>query len=279
MMSKTWPVTPIQDGRDAPSMLRLHDLEVVYQEVIRALHGVSIDVPTGSVVALLGPNGAGKTTVMRAVGGLLGFHRGRVSNGSVEFDGHDITKASAASLVRLGLGQALEGRRIHAGLSVIDNIRVGAQGKASAEAVEEVMSLFPVLLERRNQAGGLLSGGEQQMLAMARALIGRPSLLLLDEPSLGLAPRIVDQVAQLIVRINQERGTTVLVVEQNASVALDIADYVYILENGRIAVSAPAAELRANDEIVQFYLGAPTDDPEGQQAPTRLRPGRRILTP
>jgi branched-chain amino acid transport system ATP-binding protein len=266
-----------QPSRKEHVVLQLHDIDVVYQEVIRALHGVSIEVRSGTVVALLGPNGAGKTTVLRAIGGLLSFHRGRIANGSVQFRGKDVTRSSPASIVHMGLGQALEGRRIFSGLSVIDNIRVGAQGKATAAAVEEVMALFPVLAERRHQAGGLLSGGEQQMLAMARALIGQPSLLLLDEPSLGLAPLIVDQVAELIVRINRERGTTVLVVEQNAAVALDIADHVYIMENGRIAVSAPTSEIRGNDDIVDHYLGTPRNDRTLDSQHRRLRPGRRII--
>lgn len=243
-----------QDLDESPLLL-VEDLDIVYQDVIDAVRSVSLQVHRGSVVTLLGPNGAGKTTTLRAITGLLPFHQGRVVNGSIHFDGRNITNTSASTLVRAGIAQALEGRRIFPGLTVRENIRVGAQGKLRDEALNRVLGLFPVLAERRDQRGGYLSGGEQQMLAMARALVAEPRLLVLDEPSLGLAPKIVDQVAELIVRINDE-GTTVLVVEQNATVALEIADYVYILESGRLVVAGSTEELRAEADIARYYLGA-----------------------
>jgi branched-chain amino acid transport system ATP-binding protein len=175
------------------------------------------------------------------------------------------------------MAQALEGRRIFGSLTVLENIRVGAQGKVRSEDFERVLALFPILAERRNQHGGLLSGGEQQMLAMARALVSNPALLVLDEPSLGLAPKIVDQVAELIVRINEE-GTTVLVVEQNASVALDISDHVYIIENGRVVVASTSAELREQEDVARYYLGATAEHQEVSYADVnRHRRGRRIV--
>ena len=235
-------------------LLETRGLEVVYQDVISALRGVSISVKAGSIVALLGPNGAGKTTTLRAITGLLGFHRGKIQKGSVHFDGSDTSNASAPSLVSRGMTQVLEGRRIFPSLTVEENIRVGAGGRLRSEDMDRVIQLFPVLVMRRNALGGYLSGGEQQMLAMARALIANPRLLVLDEPSLGLAPKLVDEVAELIVRINK-LDTTVLLVEQNAAVALDISQHGYVLENGRIVMDAPSEELRRNEDIIEFYLG------------------------
>ncbi|MCZ7526671.1 MAG: ABC transporter ATP-binding protein [Acidimicrobiia bacterium] len=235
-------------------MLETRGLEVVYQDVIQALRGVSIQVPHGAIVAMLGPNGAGKTTTLRAVTGLLDFHKGRIAKGSVHFDGEDVSTASAARLVSGGIAQVLEGRRIFPTLTVDENLKVGTGGRRRPDALEKVWDLFPVLAERRQQPGGYLSGGEQQMLAMARALVSDPRLLVLDEPSLGLAPKLVDVVADLITRIN-ELGTTVLLVEQNAAVALDISHHGYVVENGRIVMDAPSAELRRNEDILEFYLG------------------------
>jgi branched-chain amino acid transport system ATP-binding protein len=258
-------------------LLELADVDVVYQEVIRALRGVSLRVAPGSIVALLGPNGAGKSTTLRAITGLLPFHKGRVARGKIRFAGEHVTGAKASTLVRRGIAQALEGRRIFAGLTVTENIRLGAQGRATGDAMERMLGLFPVLAERRNQVGGLLSGGEQQMLAMARALVSDPRLLVLDEPSLGLAPKVVDQVAELIVRINAE-GTTVLVVEQNASVALDIAHHGYVLESGRVVLDGPTHALRADEEILSYYLGAAREEKDELTYAdvTRHRRHRRI---
>jgi branched-chain amino acid transport system ATP-binding protein len=245
--------TTDRPSREEP-ILEATGLEVVYQDVIQALRSVSISVPAGEIVTLLGPNGAGKTTMLRAITGLLGFHRGNIVKGQIRFDGRDVTKEDASTLVGWGIAQVLEGRRIFPTLTVEENIRVGAVGKPRPEALDRVMTLFPVLDERRRQLGGFLSGGEQQMLAMARALVAEPRLLIMDEPSLGLAPKLVDQISDLIVEINQA-GTSVLLVEQNAVVALEIAHHGYMLENGRIVLDGPSEELRRNADILEFYLG------------------------
>ncbi len=238
----------------AASLLETVGLEVVYQDVIQALQGVSLAVPHGGIVALLGPNGAGKTLLLRAVTGLLDFHDGDITGGSIMFDGADVTGASAPRLVAAGIAQVLEGRRIFPSLTVEENLAAGALGRPKPQNVARVMELFPVLAERRRARGGYLSGGEQQMLAMGRALMSEPALLVLDEPSLGLAPKLVDQMSELVVAINRA-GTTVLLVEQNAAIALDIADYGYVLENGRVVLDGTSDTLRRNDDIIEFYLG------------------------
>jgi branched-chain amino acid transport system ATP-binding protein len=239
-------------------ILRVGNVEVVYNDVILVLRGVSLSVPTGSVVALLGANGAGKTTLLRAVSGLLKIHRGVVTKGQVFLDGHDVTHLDAASIVRRGVSQVMEGRRIFAELTVDENLRAGAftrRDKSEMKAsFERVMSLFPVLAQRRRSTAGYLSGGEQQMLAIARSLMASPRLLMLDEPSLGLAPRIVEQISGIIRDINAQ-GTSVLLVEQNATMALGIADYGYVLEHGRVVKDGPADELLADKDIQEFYLG------------------------
>lgn len=243
----------------ADGVLSIQNLEVVYSDVILAVRGVSLDVPTGSIVALLGANGAGKTTVLRAISGLLGTHRGRITKGSIMLSGADITSRSTASVVGHGLAQVMEGRRIFPDLTVQENLRAGAlvhrPGRDALEAAyESVLSLFPVLKDRWDGSAGYLSGGEQQMLAIGQALMSKPRLLLLDEPSLGLAPRIIDQIRDVISDINRE-GTGVLLIEQNAQMALSIADHAYILENGKVAKAGPAAELRDDKDIQEFYLG------------------------
>jgi len=245
---------PVTGAPEEGLILEVNGLEVVYQEVIQALRGVSIAVPRGKIVTLLGPNGAGKTTMLRAITGLLGFHRGNVVKGRIRMDGQDVANVDASTLVGRGIAQVFEGRRIIPTLTVEENIRLGAAGTPRQEAVDQVMALFPALAGRRRQLGGFLSGGEQQMLAMARALVAEPSLLVMDEPSLGLAPRLVDQVSDLIVEINQA-GTSVLLVEQNAAIALEIADYGYMLEEGRIVLDGRSEELRRNADILEFYLG------------------------
>jgi branched-chain amino acid transport system ATP-binding protein len=238
--------------------LAVANLEVVYNDVVLVLRGVSLAVPTGKIVALLGANGAGKTTLLRAVTGLLDIHRGRITKGSVELDGRDITKAEASHIVRSGLSQVMEGRRIFAELSVDENLKTGAFTRRDRAAVsasyDRVMDLFPVLQPRRRDTAGYLSGGEQQMLAIGRALMAEPKLLLLDEPSLGLAPLVVEQIREIIVQVN-EQGTSVLLVEQNATMALSIADEGYVLEHGRVVRDGPGPELLADKDIREFYLG------------------------
>jgi branched-chain amino acid transport system ATP-binding protein len=244
----------VEGEPDARLLLDTLGLEVVYQDVIQALHGVSLRLPRGEIIAILGPNGAGKTTFLRAVTGLLDFHKGEILGGSVHFDGVDVTDRSAADLVGRGVSQVLEGRRIFPTLSVEENIAVGAQGKPKPAAVQQVLDLFPVLADRRRQPGGYLSGGEQQMLAMARALVSEPKLLVLDEPSLGLAPKLVDQVFDIIRQINKA-GTSILLVEQNAAVALDVASHAYVMESGRVVLDGTSEEVLGNADILEFYLG------------------------
>jgi len=246
------------DEATAPAILSVDRIEVAYDDVVLALRGVSLVVPTGAVVALLGANGAGKTTVLRAVSGLLGIHRGTITKGTVALDGRAVTGADPASLVRRGMAQVMEGRRIFAELTVEENLRAGAftvRGKlARAEAHQRVMDLFPLLASRRRQVAGYLSGGEQQMVAIGRALMQSPRLLLLDEPSLGLAPLVVEQIAGIVRTVNGE-GTSVLLVEQHATMALSVAHHGYVLENGTVVKQGPADQLSADRDIQEFYLG------------------------
>ncbi|MEV0995091.1 ABC transporter ATP-binding protein [Nonomuraea sp. NPDC050202] len=235
-------------------MLEVRNLEVVYDDVMLVLRGVSIRVPPGSVVALLGANGAGKTTLLRALSGLLGVHDGEITKGEVTLEGEPIHELRPAQIVRRGVSQVMEGRRILAELTVEENLKVG--GHTAAEShLDRVYGLFPVLRERRRSVSGYLSGGEQQMLAVGRALMAGPKYLLLDEPSLGLAPSLVGQVRDLIVEINRQ-GTTVLLVEQNATMALSIASHGYVMETGKIVMDKPSRELLADEDIKEFYLGA-----------------------
>jgi branched-chain amino acid transport system ATP-binding protein len=239
-------------------ILAVRNLEFVYSDVILVLRGVSLDVPTGSIVALLGANGAGKTTLLRSLSGLLSVHNGEVTKGSVEVEGTRLKKLDPAALVRLGISQVMEGRRIFPELTVDDNLRAGSftrRDRAEVKAnYDRVMELFPVLGARRKATAGYLSGGEQQMLAMGRALMASPRVLLLDEPSLGLAPKIVEQIRDIVVEINGG-GTSVLLVEQNATMALSIATYGYVMENGKIVKDGPADALRDDRDIQEFYLG------------------------
>jgi branched-chain amino acid transport system ATP-binding protein len=245
-------------GGDSGRILAVRNLEVVYGAAIQVLRGVSLEVPSGKIIALLGANGAGKTTLLRAVSGLLRFHRGSITRGTVEFDDQRIDRLDAAEIVRKGMAQVMEGRRIFAELTVDENLRAGAFTRRDRAGVKEsydkVLQLFPVLAERRRQTAGYLSGGEQQMCAMGRALMASPRLMLLDEPSLGLAPLIVQQIRDLIAEINKE-GTSVLLVEQNATMALSIADHGYVLENGRTVKDGPGQALLADSDIQEFYLG------------------------
>ena len=246
-------MTPGQDP-----ILRVRNLEVVYSDVILVLRGVSLEVGTGSIVALLGANGAGKTTLLRALSGLLVVHRGEITKGSIEVGGKSIARLDPANIVRLGVSQVMEGRRIFPELTVDENLRAGGFSRRDRSELkasyERVMGLFPVLAERRGSTAGYLSGGEQQMLAIGRALMASPTLLLLDEPSLGLAPLIVEQIRKIIVDINSQ-GTSVLLVEQNATMALSIAEHGYVMENGKIVKDGPGEELLNDQDIQEFYLG------------------------
>ena len=247
---------------DEPA-LKVENLEVVYNDVVLVLRGVSLHVPRGGIVALLGANGAGKTTLLRAVSGLLDLHRAEVTKGTVHLDGRDVTRLEAAARVNRGLAQVMEGRRIFSSLTVEENLRSGgvvvSRRQNSGENLERMMEMFPVLAKRRRDTAGYLSGGEQQMLAIGRALMSDPQLLLLDEPSLGLAPRIVEQIRDVIVEVNQA-GTAVMLVEQNAAMALSIADHGYVMEHGRIVREGPSQSLLSDRDIAEFYLGGGADD-------------------
>ena len=247
-------------------MLDIANLEVVYNDVILVLRGVSLSVPDGEIVALLGGNGAGKTTTLRAISGLLDVHDGKVTKGSVTFAGERIDGLDAAEIVRRGIKLVLEGRRIFAEMTVEENLTAGGYTNrdrvAVATAHDRVMTLFPRLAERRKQVAGYLSGGEQQMLAIARALMTDPQLLILDEPSLGLAPLLVQQIREIIVDINKQ-GTSVLLIEQNAAMALSIATTGYIMETGKVVMDGPAAKLLKDEDVKEFYLGLHGDGDGG----------------
>jgi branched-chain amino acid transport system ATP-binding protein len=239
-------------------VLAVRNLEVVYDDVALVLRGVSLEVARGRIVALLGANGAGKTTLLRAVTGLLPVHRGKVTKGTVEIEGRAATGRDPAEIVRRGVAQVMEGRRIFAELTVEENLRTGAFTRRSKQGVrdsrERVLELFPRLGERLGATAGYLSGGEQQMLAIGRALMADPKVLLLDEPSLGLAPKLVEGLRDIVAELNRQ-GTSVLLVEQNASMALAIADRGYVLETGRVVKDGAAADLLADQDIREFYLG------------------------
>ncbi len=283
-------------GSDAP-LLRVRDLHVSYAGALRALHGVSLDVARDGVVAVLGANGAGKSTLLRTISATLRFAGGRVDSGSVELLAHSSPQASLgsagrrldrmdpAAVVRAGVVQVPEGRQVFADLTVEENLRAGGLATPPGSrrpAREQVLELFPLLRERASQRAGLLSGGEQQMLAIGRALMASPRLLLLDEPSLGLAPRMVAHIGEVIAEIHR-RGTAVVLVEQNAAMALALADVAYVLEVGRVTLHGPAARLAATDEVRDRYLGiggrtstAPTDRPSPGEGPELVVEGLSV---
>ncbi len=240
------------------SLLAVEELTVTYGGAVLAVEGVSVEVPEGGSVGLLGANGAGKTTLLRAITGLLRYHNGQVVSGAIRFDGRDITGADTASLVAAGIAQVLEGRRVFRDLTVAENLRAGAfsarQRARESEVREQVFTLFPVLRERIGQHAGFLSGGEQQMLAIARALMAQPRMLLLDEPSLGLAPLVVQQIGDTLRQINGE-GVALLLVDQSTALALKVTRYGYLLENGRIRHAADTATLLADEKVRASYLG------------------------
>jgi branched-chain amino acid transport system ATP-binding protein len=239
-------------------MLTVENLEVVYNDVVLVLRGISLEVGDGQIVALLGANGAGKTTTMRAVTGLLDVHEGDVTKGSVQFNGEDVTHVDPSARVKRGISQVMEGRRIFAELTVDENLTAGAYTNRDSKNVkqqyERVMTLFPRLAERRKSIAGYMSGGEQQMLAIGRALMQDPKLLIMDEPSLGLAPKLVQQIKEIIVDINQQ-GTSVLLIEQNANMALSIAHHGYIMETGKMVMDGDPEKLLKDEDVQEFYLG------------------------
>jgi branched-chain amino acid transport system ATP-binding protein len=256
-------------------VLEVRDLAVTYGGVVEALRGVSLSVAEGAVVALLGSNGAGKTTLLRTLSGTLRLHRGRVERGEVIYRGESLKGRDPARCVSSGLVQVPEGRRIFTRLTVEENLKAGGlaipgRGERSAD-FERIYEMFPVLADRRSQRAGLLSGGEQQMLAMGRGLMARPRLLLLDEPSLGLAPRIIGQIGEVIREINRQ-GTAVLLVEQNATMALGVADTAFVLDVGKVSLSGSAAELSESDAVQRLYLGHGAEETSRRpQAATNTR--------
>lgn len=242
-----------------PPILTMNSVEVLYDNVILAIKGVSLSVPRGGMVALLGSNGAGKSTTLKAISGLLGAERGKVSRGEIRFDGQRLADVPPQERVAMGICHVIEGRRVFEHLDADENLEAAAPMTMSTaemkREMERIYGYFPRLAERRRTEAGYLSGGEQQMLAIGRALMTRPRLLMLDEPSLGLAPFLVAEIFEIISRINREQGLSVLLVEQNALAALEIAGEGYLIENGRIVMHDSAAALKANSDIQEFYLG------------------------
>jgi branched-chain amino acid transport system ATP-binding protein len=238
--------------------LAINNLEVVYHHSVQALRGLSIEVPSGQIVALLGSNGAGKTTTLKAASGILPLENGRVASGSIDFYGEHIASWGPHRLARHGMAHVREGRHVFEDLTLDENLtaaRSALTGRRQSAGTEIVFEYFPALKERRRSLAGYLSGGEQQMLAIGRALIGQPRLMLLDEPSLGLAPLVVQSIFAIIARINREQGTAMLLVEQNARIALSVASYGYIMENGRVVINGPSSTLLADPDVQRFYLG------------------------
>jgi len=240
-------------------MLRLNNIEVIYHNVILVLKGVSLEVSPGKIVSLLGGNGAGKTTTLKAISGLLKTEVGEVTDGSIEFEEGRIDKKNPEEIVRLGIVQVMEGRRLFDHLTVEENLRASAYVTGNGAKLKQDLSLvyeyFPRLQALRHNVAGYLSGGEQQMLVIGSALMIHPKLVLLDEPSLGLSPKLVKEIFEIVKRINSEEKTSMLLVEQNVKAALSIADYGYVMENGRVVLDGPADKLRDNEDIKEFYLG------------------------
>ena len=244
--------------------LEVKDLEVVYQGVIQALTSLSLTVQEGAIVTLLGANGAGKTTTLKAISGFLPLENGRVTRGSITIGGQDLLRLAPHQIVRRGIFQVREGRHVFSEMTVEENLVAAtfAQRKPRSrkEAFDEVYNYFPILSQRRGQAAGYLSGGEQQMLAIGRALVADPEMILLDEPSLGLAPLIVKEIFEIIARINREKGVSMLLVEQNAVIALKYASYGYVIESGRTVLEGSTEKLSADQDIQKFYLGVDTHE-------------------
>jgi len=240
-------------------ILKINNIEVKYHEVILVLKGVSIEVPKRSIVALLGANGAGKSTTLKAISGLLKHENGEVTDGSIEFMGERIDRLSAEKIAKMGIVQVIEGRRVFEHLTVEQNLKVGAHlrrdGRSIKEGLEMVYNYFPRLREKRNEIAGFVSGGEQQMTVVGRALMTNPKLILLDEPSMGLAPLLIHEIFNIITRLNREENISILLVEQNAKLALNVAPHAYVMENGRIVMDDTAERLRENPDIKDFYLG------------------------
>ena len=265
------------DGQAGETLLEVNNIEVIYNHVILVLKGVSLSVPKGGITALLGGNGAGKTTTLKAISNLLRSERGDVTKGSILYQGVRIQDLTPADLVARGVVQVMEGRHCFEHLTVEENLLTGAYtrrdgAKATADDLEMVYEYFPRLRERRKSQAGYTSGGEQQMCAIGRAMMARPEMILLDEPSMGLAPQLVEQIFGIVKRLNEEQGVTFLLAEQNTNVALRFAHYGYILESGRVVMDGPAKELRENPDVKEFYLGM---SDEGRKSFRDVRSYRR----
>lgn len=261
----------------AETVLEVNNIEVIYNHVILVLKGVSLKVPKGGITALLGGNGAGKTTTLKAISGLLASERGEVTKGSILYHGVNVTEQDPADLVKAGVVQVMEGRHCFEHLTVEENLMTGAYTRKDGNAaiqqdLEMVYTYFPRLKERRKSQAGYTSGGEQQMCAIGRALMSRPETILLDEPSMGLAPQLVEQIFGIVKSVNENEGVTFLLAEQNTNVALRFAHYGYILESGRVVMDGPAAELRENPDVKEFYLGM---SEEGRKSFRDVRSYRR----
>ncbi|MBW2325181.1 MAG: ABC transporter ATP-binding protein [Deltaproteobacteria bacterium] len=238
-------------------ILKINNIEVKYHEVILVIKGVSIEIPKGTIVALLGANGAGKSTTLKAISGLLRHEDGEVTDGSIEFMGQRIDKTAAEKIAKMGIVQVIEGRRVFEHLTVEQNLKVGAHMRKYGRSIKAGLDMhyFPRLKEKRNETAGFISGGEQQMTVVGRALMTSPKLILLDEPSMGLAPLLIHEIFNIITKLNQEENISILLVEQNAKLALSVAPYAYVMENGRIVMDDTAEKLRENPDIKDFYLG------------------------
>ncbi len=243
-------------------MLQVNNIEVCYMGVIQVLRGVSLEVADGKIIALLGANGGGKTTTLKAISGLLKTEEGEVTAGNIIFDGKRTDKFSPEEIAAMGISQVMEGRRVLEHLTCEENLLVGAYLRKDKDGVkrdlEKVYSYFPKIKQMRGRTSGYLSGGEQQMLVVGRAMMANPKLMLLDEPSLGLAPLMVEEIYHIIARINAEQKVSILLVEQNVQAALSISDYGYVMENGKIVMDGPADKLRNNEDIKEFYMGLST---------------------
>ena len=245
------------------TLLTVNNIEVIYDHVILVLKGVSLEVPEGRIVTLLGANGAGKTTTLKAISNLLRVERGEVTKGSIEYRGQRVDRLNPSALVRQGIIQVMEGRHPFGHLTCEENLLTGAYTRhdgrtAMQRDLDMVYTYFPRLAERRHAKAGYVSGGEQQMMVIGRALMARPKLILLDEPSMGLAPQLVTEIFDIVARLNREEGVSFLLAEQNATVALRVADYGYVLENGRVVLDGDAETLRSNEDVKEFYLGLST---------------------
>lgn len=264
------------------SMLSIKNIEVIYDHVILVLKGISLEVPNGGVVALLGANGAGKTTTIKSISNILKTERGEVTKGSIEFEGERVENLSPNDLVKRGVVQVMEGRHCFGHLTVEENLLTGAYTradgrKAVADDLEMVYSYFPRLKVRRKSQAGYTSGGEQQMVAVGRAMMAKPKLILLDEPSMGLAPQLVEEIFEIVQTLNQKEGVTFLLAEQNAAIALRYATYGYILENGRVVMDGAATHLASNEDVKEFYLGLSGGDKKSFREVKHYRRRKRWL--